>query len=79
MHAAEFPQLSDGRFGLFAGQFPVRARLNEGQQYYMAGLNLLAAIVTHWNTVHLSKAARQRKHAHLTVEPERLANISSLG
>ena len=45
----------------------------------MAGLNLLAAVVIHWNTAHLGETARQRKHAGLTVEPEILAHISPLG
>ena len=40
----------------------------------MAGLNLLAAIVIYWNTAHLGEAARPRKHAGLTVEPELLAH-----
>ena len=68
-----------GQSGLPTGQFPIRYRLSEGKHYRMAGLNLLAAIVIHWNTVHLSKAARQRKHAGLTVEPEILAYVSPLG
>ena len=37
------------------------------------------AIVIYWNTAHLGKAVRQRKHAGLTVEPEFLAHISPLG
>ena len=45
----------------------------------MAGLNLIAAIVIHWNTAHLGAAVRQWKHAGLTVEPELLAHISPLG
>ena len=45
----------------------------------MAGLNLLSAIVIHWNTVHLDQAGRQRKHAGLTVEPEPLAHILLTG
>ena len=45
----------------------------------MARLNLLSAIVIHWNTVHLGEAGRQRKHAGLTVEPELLAYILLTG
>ena len=60
-------------------QCEIRDRSSEGQQYRMAGLNLLAAIVIHWNTAHLGEAVRQRKHAGLTVEPEILAHISPLG
>ena len=60
-------------------QGEIRDRSSEGQHYRMAGLNLLAAIVTHWNTAHISEAVRQRKRAGLTVEPELLAHISPLG
>ncbi len=60
-------------------QGEIRDRSSEGQHYRMAGLNLLAAIVIHWNTAHLGEAVRQRKHAGLTVEPEFLAHISPLG
>ena len=41
-------------------QGEIRDRSSEGQHYRMAGLNLLAAIVIHWNTVHLGEAVRQR-------------------
>ena len=60
-------------------QGEIRDRSSEGQQYRMAGLNLLAAIVIYWNTAHLGKVVRQRKHAGLTVEPELLTHISPLG
>ena len=50
-----------------------------GGGHNMAGLNLLAAIVIHWNTAHLGEAVRQRKHAGLTVEPELLAHILLIG
>ena len=60
-------------------QAEIRDRTSEGQHYRMAGLNLLAAIVIYWNTVHLGEAIRQRKHAGLTVELELLAHISPLG
>ena len=60
-------------------QYEIRDRLSEGQQSCMAGLNLLAAIVIHWNTVHLGEAAIRRKHAGLTVEPEILAHILLTG
>ena len=64
------------RIGL---QGEIRDRSSEGQHYRMAGLNLLAAIVIYWNTVHLGEAVRQRKHAGLTLAPELLAHISPLG
>ena len=34
------------------GQGEIRDRSSEGQHYRMAGLNLLAAIVIHWNNAH---------------------------
>ena len=45
----------------------------------MAGLNLLAAIVIYWNTVHLGEAVRQRQCDDLTVDPELVPHISPLG
>ena len=60
-------------------QGEIRDRSSEGQHYRLPGLNPLAAIVIHWNTVHLGEAVRQRKRAGLTVEPELLAHISPLG
>ena len=47
--------------------------------YAITSLNLLAAIVIYWNTVHIGEVVRQRKCAGLTVEPELLAHISPLG
>ena len=60
-------------------QGEIRDRSSEGQHYRMAGLNLLAAIVIYWNTVHLGHAATQHKSAGLSVPPELLAHISPLG
>ena len=60
-------------------QGEIRDRTSEGQHYRMAGLNLLAAIVIYWNTVHLGEAIRQRKYDGLTVDPELVAHISPLG
>ena len=57
----------------------IRDRSSEGQHFRMAGLNLLAAIVLRWNTVHLGEAVGQRKLADLTVEPGLLAHISPSG
>ena len=59
-------------------QGEIRDRSSEGQRYRMAGLNLLAAIVIYWNTVHLGHAATQHKSAGLSVPPELLAHISPL-
>ena len=60
-------------------QGEIRDRTSEGQHYRMAGLNLLAAIVIYWNTVHLGEAIRQRQYDGLTVDPELVAHISPLG
>ena len=56
-----------------------QGEIRDHQHYHVAVLNLLAAIVIHWNTAHLGEGVRQRKHAGLTVEPELLAHISPLG
>ena len=40
-------------------QGEIRDWSNEGHHYRIAGLNLLAAIVIYWNTVHLGEAVRQ--------------------
>lgn len=45
----------------------------------MAGLNLLAAIVIYWNTLHLGQAVAKRQKAGLDTPPELLAHISPLG
>ncbi len=60
-------------------QGEIRDRTSEGQHYRMAGLNLLAAIVIHWNTQQLGHAVAQRKQAGLPVPIELLAHISPLG
>ena len=39
-------------------QGEIRDRSSEGQHYRMAGLNLLAAIVIHWNTDHLGRSGQ---------------------
>ena len=44
-------------------------------QIHPGGLYTLAAIVIYWRTAHRGEAARQRKHAGLTVEPELLAHM----
>ena len=39
-------------------QDAIRDRSSEGQHYRMAGLNLLAAIIIHWNAAYLGEAVR---------------------
>ena len=60
-------------------QGEIRDRTSEGQHYRMAGLNLVAAVVIYWNTLHLGHAVAQRKQTGLPLPPELLAHISPLG
>jgi TnpA family transposase len=60
-------------------QGEIRDRTSEGQHYRMAGLNLLAAVVIYWNTLHLGHAVAQRKESGLPLPPELLAHTSPLG
>ncbi len=60
-------------------QGEIRDRTSEGQHYRMAGLNLLAAIIIYWNTLHLGHAVSQRQESGLPVPPELLPHISPLG
>ncbi len=65
------------RCGSGAGE--IRDRTTEGQHYRIAGLNLLAAIVIHWNTGHLGEAVNGRQRDRLPVPTELLGHISPLG
>jgi TnpA family transposase len=60
-------------------QGEIRDRTAEGQHYRMAGLNLLAAIVIYWNTLHLGHAVAARQEAGRDCPPNLLAHISPLG
>jgi TnpA family transposase len=60
-------------------QGEIRDRTTEGQHYRMAGLNLLAAIIIYWNTVHLGESVIKRKIAGLDCSPKLLAHTSPLG
>lgn len=60
-------------------QGEIRDRTAEGQHYRMAALNLLAAIVIHWNTARLGEAVVGRQAAGLPVPPDLLAHTSPLG
>ncbi|MCR5860142.1 Tn3 family transposase [Mesorhizobium sp. J428] len=60
-------------------QGEIRDRTTEGQHYRLAALNLLAAIIIYWNTVHLGQAVAQRSNAGLPVPLELLSHISPLG
>ena len=60
-------------------QGEIRDRTAEGQHYRMAGLNLLAAIVIYWNTLHLGHAVAARSKDGLECKPNLLAHTSPLG
>ncbi|WP_029061426.1 Tn3 family transposase [Labrenzia sp. DG1229] len=60
-------------------QGEIRDRTSEGQHYRMVGLNLLAAIVIHWNTKHLGNAVAERRREGSDCSPNLLAHISPLG
>jgi len=60
-------------------QGEIRDRATEGQHFRMAGLNLLAASVIHWNTKHLGQAIAARKRDNFECPPDLLAHISPLG
>jgi len=60
-------------------QGEIRDCTAEGQHYRMAGLNLLAAIIIYWNTLHLGRAVAERSRDGLDCPPELLSHISPLG
>ena len=60
-------------------QGQIRDRSSEGQHYRMAGLNLLAAIVIHWNPPTSAKRSDSGNTPGLTVEPKLLAHILLTG
>jgi TnpA family transposase len=54
-------------------------RTSEGQHYRMAGLNLLAAIIIHWNTARLGEIVADLIASGTPPDPELLAHVSPLG
>jgi len=60
-------------------QGEIRDRTTEGQHFRVAGLNLLAAIVIHWNSKNLGQAVAARKRNGLDCSPMLLAHTSPLG
>lgn len=60
-------------------QGEIRDRTTEGQHYRIAGLNLFAAIIIHWNTGRLGEAVDGRQRDRLPVPTELLGHISPLG
>lgn len=72
-HHALKRALSIGRHG------EIRDRSSEGQHYRIAGMNLLAAMIIHWNTKALGAAISDLENAGQPVAHELLAHISPLG
>ena len=56
----------------------LRARTCENQAYGTAGLNLLAAAITYWNTRHLGRATAMLDAEGRRPSTETLAHVSSL-
>ena len=72
-HHALKRALSIGRRG------EIRDRSSEGQHYRIAGMNLLAAIIIHWNTKALGTVVADLTDAGQPVAPDLLAHLSPLG
>jgi TnpA family transposase len=56
----------------------IRDRSSEGQHHRMAGLNLLAAAVIHWNTRHLGRLVAELTAAGQAPDPALLPHVSPL-
>ena len=54
-------------------------RTAEGQHFRMAGLNLLAAIIIHWNTARLDEVVARLTASGTPPDPALLAHVSPLG
>ena len=72
-HHAPKGALRIGRQGEF------RDRTSEVEHFWVAGLNLLTAIITYWNTDQLGRSVRKRKRASLEIPEYLLRHISPLG
>lgn len=57
----------------------IRDRSSEGQHHRMAGLNLLAAAVIHWNTRQLGRLVGELSAAGQPPDPALLTHVSPLG
>jgi TnpA family transposase len=55
-------------------QGEIRDRTSDGQHYRMAGLNLLAAVVIYWNTLHLGLPVAAFAKVPLPIHGCRIAN-----
>ena len=57
----------------------IRDRSTEGQHHRVAGLNLIAATVIHWNTRQLGRIVAERTAAGYAPDPALLPHVSPLG
>jgi TnpA family transposase len=57
----------------------IRDRSTEGQHHRVAGLNLIAAAVIHWNTRQLARIVAERTAAGHAPDPALLTHVSPLG
>ena len=57
----------------------IRDRTSEGQHHRMAGLNLLAAIIIHWNTREIGRVVGELDHRGECPDPALLSHVSPLG
>ena len=57
----------------------IRDRSSEGQHHRMAGLNLVAAAIIHWNTRRLGQLVTERTAAGNAADPALLPHVSPLG
>jgi TnpA family transposase len=60
-------------------QGEIRDRTTEGQHFRIAGLNLLTAIINHWNSKQIGIAVAKRQRDGLDCSPGLLSHISPLG
>ncbi len=60
-------------------QGEIRDRSSQAQEYRIAGLNLLAAIIIYWNTKHLGKIIAKRRQAGIYDPEDLLPHASPLG
>lgn len=60
-------------------QGEIRDRSSQAQEYRIAGLNLLAAIIIYWNTKQIGKIITKRRQAGIYDPDDLLPHVSPLG
>ena len=63
----------------FGRRGEIRDRTSEGQNYRIAGLNLLTAIIIYWNTWKLGEVIQQLKKQGRVIPYDLLQHVSPLG